>query len=367
MEDRLLGEVDDVDDRGATRQGQHGFDQAYRIGGGGDEEDNIQMGEAVPAGQTEEGMSESASLIRQHADSYEHMCRICFEQEEDEDDPLIAPCKCKGASKYVHRSCLDKWRSTSRDSAWSRCDVCLHPYTILRKQPEHLSSIDTAGAYARFVALVTRDFVFLFLIVQLLIGVVTAALMLIDNGRKHGTRHVVFGIFEKDCSQFLEHESPELFERGYWCAHPLQAYYIASVCLLFSVLVLAYIPEAAKALNSFCSRGFFGALMEAIEFFPLFVALVVLLILVGVIFALVGVLVCVQSIVQKHMQKIHKRSLASEFYVADLDKLAAEGDTQAAAGGAAGAEDEGCIVCDSMRGRTMTSGDREYLSGINLI
>jgi len=25
---------------------------------------------------------------------------------------LIAPCRCKGTQKYVHRSCLDNWRST---------------------------------------------------------------------------------------------------------------------------------------------------------------------------------------------------------------------------------------------------------------
>ncbi|XP_022716440.1 uncharacterized protein LOC111275362 isoform X4 [Durio zibethinus] len=36
-------------------------------------------------------------------------CRICLEIEGDD---LIAPCHCKGTQKYVHRSCLDNWRST---------------------------------------------------------------------------------------------------------------------------------------------------------------------------------------------------------------------------------------------------------------
>lgn len=27
-------------------------------------------------------------------------------------DDLIAPCHCRGTQKYVHRSCLDNWRST---------------------------------------------------------------------------------------------------------------------------------------------------------------------------------------------------------------------------------------------------------------
>uniref|UniRef100_A0A0E0N9D1 RING-CH-type domain-containing protein n=1 Tax=Oryza rufipogon TaxID=4529 RepID=A0A0E0N9D1_ORYRU len=36
-------------------------------------------------------------------------CRICLDNEGDD---LIAPCHCKGTQKYVHRSCLDNWRST---------------------------------------------------------------------------------------------------------------------------------------------------------------------------------------------------------------------------------------------------------------
>lgn len=27
-------------------------------------------------------------------------------------EDLIGPCNCKGTQKYVHRSCLDNWRST---------------------------------------------------------------------------------------------------------------------------------------------------------------------------------------------------------------------------------------------------------------
>lgn len=36
-------------------------------------------------------------------------CRICLEEENDGDD-MIAPCKCDGTCKWVHRECLDKWR-----------------------------------------------------------------------------------------------------------------------------------------------------------------------------------------------------------------------------------------------------------------
>nr|CAB3503031.1 unnamed protein product [Digitaria exilis] len=41
-------------------------------------------------------------------------CRICLETDGRD---FIAPCKCKGTSKYVHRDCLDHWRAVKVISA----------------------------------------------------------------------------------------------------------------------------------------------------------------------------------------------------------------------------------------------------------
>ena len=43
---------------------------------------------------------------------YEPECRICFDQFDD--DELISPCRCKGTSKWVHRGCLNKWRTITQ-------------------------------------------------------------------------------------------------------------------------------------------------------------------------------------------------------------------------------------------------------------
>ncbi|XP_010273535.1 PREDICTED: uncharacterized protein LOC104609042 isoform X2 [Nelumbo nucifera] len=48
---------------------------------------------------------ESCSLVN----GDQPQCRICLDTEGED---LIAPCHCKGTQKYVHRSCLDHWRST---------------------------------------------------------------------------------------------------------------------------------------------------------------------------------------------------------------------------------------------------------------
>jgi len=62
-------------------------------------------------------------------------CRICFDIETF-DDPFISPCRCKGTSQYVHKSCLYSWRHFNRDSvAWTQCMECGTDYTIRYKYP----------------------------------------------------------------------------------------------------------------------------------------------------------------------------------------------------------------------------------------
>jgi hypothetical protein len=39
-------------------------------------------------------------------------CRICYMDEEQEDNPLIQPCICSGSMKYIHLQCLKKWLSS---------------------------------------------------------------------------------------------------------------------------------------------------------------------------------------------------------------------------------------------------------------
>ncbi|VAI04920.1 unnamed protein product [Triticum turgidum subsp. durum] len=62
-------------------------------------------------------------------------CRICLETDGRD---FIAPCKCKGTSKYVHRDCLDHWRAVKVGAliplmpwcyrgAPKRCDCVMDP------------------------------------------------------------------------------------------------------------------------------------------------------------------------------------------------------------------------------------------------
>lgn len=74
-----------------------------------------------------------------------HVCRFCLDSEEDEQNPLIAPCACKGHSRYVHRECLKHWRLTTTVEKNKRlCQLCNAVFESERKWPIELIRIDSS-------------------------------------------------------------------------------------------------------------------------------------------------------------------------------------------------------------------------------
>uniref|UniRef100_A0A3B3ILF5 E3 ubiquitin-protein ligase MARCHF2 n=3 Tax=Oryzias TaxID=8089 RepID=A0A3B3ILF5_ORYLA len=57
------------------------------------------------------------------------MCRICHEGGSSED--LLSPCDCTGTQGAVHKSCLEKWLSSSNTSY---CELCHTEFCIERQQ-----------------------------------------------------------------------------------------------------------------------------------------------------------------------------------------------------------------------------------------
>lgn len=83
-------------------------------------------------------------------------CRICLE-EEDDLDSLISPCKCSGTSKYVHKTCLHRWRYQDVNStAFYKCMECNEEYIILNNievEDEHLFSLFESVYYVFYFQL----------------------------------------------------------------------------------------------------------------------------------------------------------------------------------------------------------------------
>ncbi|XP_058774050.1 uncharacterized protein LOC131648286 [Vicia villosa] len=89
-------------------------------------------------------------------------CRICLDFEGED---LIAPCHCKGTQKYVHRSCLDNWRSTKEGFAFSHCTECRAVFILRANVPK-----DRWWLRLKFQFLVARDHAFIFITVQLVVA-----------------------------------------------------------------------------------------------------------------------------------------------------------------------------------------------------
>ncbi|THU72163.1 hypothetical protein C4D60_Mb04t09220 [Musa balbisiana] len=89
-------------------------------------------------------------------------CRICLDIGGDD---LIAPCYCRGTQKYVHRSCLDNWRSTKEGFAFAHCTECRAVFLLRANVPP-----DRWWLRLKFQLLVARDHVLIFVIVQLVVA-----------------------------------------------------------------------------------------------------------------------------------------------------------------------------------------------------
>ena len=64
------------------------------------------------------------------------ICRFCFSEEQDENNPFISPCLCIGSVKYVHRDCLSRWRAVvTIERHKAICQACNTPFNLPRRWP----------------------------------------------------------------------------------------------------------------------------------------------------------------------------------------------------------------------------------------
>lgn len=88
-----------------------------------------------------------------------HYCRICYQKEINNNDPLICPCKCYGSMKFVHLSCLknninlkihkkhDKYYDMYLFQNYN-CEICLATfpkYLIIKNKKVNLLDIELSN------------------------------------------------------------------------------------------------------------------------------------------------------------------------------------------------------------------------------
>lgn len=105
------------------------------------------------------------------------MCRICYETTNQED--MLYPCLCKGTSKYIHRSCLNQWRSLSTNpTASTHCTECKFEY-----RTQELAPIEKQNCKKLGIFMAKNTFIF-FILNNLVIILFSYLLQAMDTKKK---------------------------------------------------------------------------------------------------------------------------------------------------------------------------------------
>ena len=107
-------------------------------------------------------------------------CRICFDNNLDQNDIWLAPCKCIGDRKFVHRKCLNEWRATStRENAFTQCEICQTQFKTKLAFP-----LEKSFCNKFMINLITNFKFFYYLSIQVILTIISIILYNIDYNKK---------------------------------------------------------------------------------------------------------------------------------------------------------------------------------------
>ncbi|KAG5564583.1 hypothetical protein RHGRI_000687 [Rhododendron griersonianum] len=237
-------------------------------------------------------------------------CRICLECDGEEGwvslyDELISPCMCKGTQQFVHRSCLDQWRSVKEGFAFSHCTTCKAQFHLQVTEFE-----DNTWRKIKFRLFVARDVFLVFVAVQTVIAAMGGIAYLMDN--------------DGDFRNSFNDSWDRILSK-----HPIPFYYCIGVLAFFVLLGFFGLILHCSSLNSDprmagcqnCCYGWgildcFPASLEAC--FALVLVFVVIFAILGIAYGFLAATMAIQRIWQRHYHILTKRELTKEYIVEDL-------------------------------------------------
>ena len=264
-------------------------------------------------------------------------CRICLEEADRSE--LIAPCSCRGSSKWVHRACLDQWRTMREDRAFSKCTECLTPYKIISRH------IDSQRASRRRLVMYTcevaRDSLIAFCLAQLFVGIFSLLTYALDNKNR-----ILLHLFSAS-------------NHSYVFYYMFGAFLFFAVIGIFSIISLCKNHSSQEHLFNFCHRNDFffcchrpiymdpncgiccfethcctsctecnclacATFEGSAECLPIFLVVLAVFAILGIFVACFAGMAYVSRITSRHLEIVQKKGLVGDFIVADLEAL--EGD-----------------------------------------
>ncbi|CAF3359271.1 unnamed protein product [Rotaria socialis] len=227
------------------------------------------------------------------ANSQSKQCRICL--DDDNPNDIISPCLCSGGSAYIHRKCLNEWRSENAGGrGFKYCDVCKFEYIV-----ESVSSDAKAERerLLKYYVFVIRDSTAIILLVQFVILVLAFLLKFMD--RKSGNVKDLF---------------PELI-KGF------MVYYLSAVILLLAIVGLitmiiffcASLSRSSSTGN--CNtNGMCGSV----------VAFIIVCALVGLIVGVVASVILLKKLMKHHASQLWLRQEAEKYIIKDFQDRRSE-------------------------------------------
>ncbi|KAJ8431258.1 hypothetical protein Cgig2_011111 [Carnegiea gigantea] len=222
-------------------------------------------------------------------------------------DRLISPCMCKGTQQFVHRSCLDQWRSVKASYegfAFSHCTTCKAQFHLRVQLFE-----DNAWRIFKFRLFVARDILLVFMAVQTAIAAMGGFAYLLDTDGSFRNS------FSDDWDRILS-------------KHPIPFYYCIGVLMFLVMLGFCGLVLNCFTMNSNDSRmvagcqncfygwGTFPASVEAC--LALVIVFVVIFAILGIAYSFLAATMAIQRIWQRHYHILTKRELTKEYVVEDL-------------------------------------------------
>ena len=251
-------------------------------------------------------------------------CRICL--EDDIRANAIAPCHCSGSNKWVHRSCLDRWRTINEDRAFARCTTCLENYVMLSTNddtPEERTA--RKHAYYRLVA---RDFGGMFLLTQTVIALFAVITYYCDRSQS-----LLISEFGMQLRPLLFYYLCGLI----WSAALVGLGGICTLCCnnnTASCPTYYYFSGTGTASSNCCDGCLVGnceagscpcAGVQCGEAGPFVLVIVAGLALIGIVVSVIAGVVFFQRVIQQHIHVLQKQSLAKDYIVMDLAANPASG------------------------------------------
>lgn len=168
-------------------------------------------------------------------------CRICFE-EETREHQFIWPCRCKGTSKYVHNSCLERWRYENIDNpAFEICMECRYKYKFSHRHPyEFHSQININGCFI-LTSVNILPLMFSFIMTQ------------IDSVNKNIILKTIFGV-DNPLIQYIDLNPETSSSISYSMYYNIVLYVQSIFCIAFYILYVCKYIYRKKQYFKFLSK-----------------------------------------------------------------------------------------------------------------